>query len=225
MKRFCFVFLFLIATNNVWAIQPIIIPGADVETRESALLKLKSITLDSRYKACKQDLISFIESLSPADEAELVRQQSKFDAAALAKLATTKSRLLGAGKTSDVSVNKKMSSVHFLITHEGFKCQISIYPSMEDDGIKANIDPTAADVIIKVGSTKTFEVPATLVGVSSNAKRSATIQTDPSKVLSILGRRGITQLKEQIAILEDFHEWEAKSSSPGASPSGTPPPK
>lgn len=193
------------------------------ETTETALFKLKSLLLDSRYKICKEDLSLFLSTLSADDEKELARQEQNFDATKLLALMNKKRQQMGKNQSTPATHNKTMSSAHFLISHDKFKCEISIYPSLGDDSIKVTIDPISPDVTIQAGSKKSFTLEATLIGASANPKKDATIQYDPSKVFTILRKMEITNQKEQLNILEQFQDWQSRPGSAHAP--GTLPPK
>lgn len=108
-----------------------------------------------------------------------------------------------------VSINKVMSSAHFLVDHGNFKCQVSIYPSLDEDSIKSSLDPTSAD--LKLLSK---EIAATLLGAASSPHDDATIQYDRSKARLILTELDILDTAEQDKILNEFRKWESRSESP-----------
>lgn len=63
-----FFFLFFVVFGLANGLGRIVIPGATPShTPDSALLKLKSLLLDNRYKSCKDDLQNFMSSLSVDD--------------------------------------------------------------------------------------------------------------------------------------------------------------
>lgn len=225
MKIFIFLNLFFVFNIGAQGLSPIIIPGnSPAESNQSALFKLKSLLLDARYLACKESLIQFLNVLNTADEKELSRQERSFDGARLKDLIDTKRKEMKYAtdsSSSPVTINKNMQSAHFLISYKKFKCQISIYPSLGEDSIKASLDPSSSDVQIKSGD-KSFDMAATLLGVSANPTKNADVHYDPSKVLTILNSFEIRDTRQQVKILDDFQAWQLRQRTQSIS---TPPPK
>jgi hypothetical protein len=65
---------------------------------------------------------------------------------------------------------------------------------------------------IKDGAGGTFDVQATLVGVSADAAEGSAIHFDPSKAMTIMGQHGLEDLNEQIKLLREFEKNQTSNS-------------
>lgn len=133
---------------------------------------------DSRYETCRRDLIDFKASLSTKGRAEIQKQGQTFEAPKLA--AILKSKVKGA-IASSLEVDDMLKGVSILVAHGRMKCQISVYPKLELDALKANVDPSSADI-------------------KFDGKRAG-----------IFRQHGTTSLPGQIKLLEEFRSVEANS--------------
>jgi len=167
---------------------------------------LLSITRDSRYVTCRKDLEHLLANLSPKDLKEIRSQAENFQPEKLS--AILKAKVQNA-KGAEMEVDDFMKFVSILIPHGKMKCQISIYPKLEIDQLRSNVDPTAEDLKIDNGSRGVFEVEATLVGVSATAEEGSQIHFDPSKASTILKRLDVHDMDEQMKLIEQLHEQES----------------
>ncbi|MBL7543875.1 MAG: hypothetical protein JNL11_08665 [Bdellovibrionaceae bacterium] len=223
MIRLIILFLFVTFSSIAQSLNRLPLSGDVLETQESALFKLKSLLTDGRYKTCREDLHAFLETLTPMDEKELKKQETEFNDQTLLKLMDSKRKQMKDVKSSPVTVNKRMGSTHFLITHKDLKCEISIYPSLGQDSIKSNVDRLAGDLTISAGANQKFTIAPHLLGASADPTRGATIQFDPSKVDTFFTHT-LPDQKARIKLIEAFQQWQERS---GANPdeSAKPPPR
>jgi hypothetical protein len=181
---------------------------------------LQAVAADARYITCRKDLEDFVSQLSPLDLKEIKNQKSKFNGAKLVQLLKSKVPRSAPYKTE---IDKDFESVAILIPHGDagkLKCQLSIYPSLPDGQLKSNIDPTSADVKIRLNEKSSFNVEATLVGVVADAQEGSHVQFAPTKAMTILKQQGIASEEEQISILNQFQETETSTTQPAAPAAG-----
>lgn len=201
-------FLTLLVSLGSYGLQPIPLHKLANSTsiKKSPLLSLQSVDKDPRLESCRKDLKSFIANLSASDLKEIQKQQQAFQATKLIPILKAK---IANASSYKIEVDDFMDGVSILIPHGNMKCQISIYPKLEMDQLKAHLESTSADVKIADGSQGFFDLEATLVGVSASAVEGSSVHFDPSKAMTILKHLGVLDINEQVKLLEDFQKIES----------------
>lgn len=208
-----------------FALDRLPVPGDSPNSPEMALSKLKQLSSDSRYQACKSAMDIFKNSFSTADEEALRRHQSNFNATDLRAWVDSKRKSVPTLKISDIDSRKDMKSINFSVTHNGQLCQFSILPQMPDDWIKAMIHPKFSNLAFKDSKSNEFFVSAEQLGVATSEKKGAEIIFDPSKVLGHLEKMGITNTGSRDDVFEKFEVWQKENPSGTSADAKTPPPK
>jgi hypothetical protein len=210
------VLISILAVSSIsYGLQPIPMDKVAGYAPHSPLRTLQAIQQDPRFETCRQDLQHFVANLSAKDLKEIQQQKENFTPDKLTQILKSK---VNKAALESIEVDDFMKGVSILIPHGKMKCQISIYPELDIDQIKANIDPTTEDLKIKDGPDSVVEVQATLVGVSTTAEEGSGIHYDPSKAMTIMRQNGVEDLNAQIKMLEEFQNLEAAKATEKNSP-------
>jgi cytochrome c556 len=199
-------FLGMVISNLAYGLDKLPLDSFPARSPQRAL---QAILYDPRLETCRQDLQHFVGGLSSKDLQEIKKQKDNFDGEKLKKILTAK---VDKALPKSIEIDDFMKGVSILIPHGKMNCQISIYPELDIDQLKANVDPTHEDLQIKDGAGGTFDVQATLVGVSADAAEGSAIHFDPSKAMTIIRQQGIEDLNEQIRLLGEFEKNQTSSS-------------
>lgn len=199
-------FLGLLVSNVAYGLDKL---PLDSFPPRSPLRALQAVLYDPRLEICRQDLQHFVAALSSKDLQEIKKQKENFDGEKLKQILSAK---VNKASVNSIEIDDFMKGVSILVPHGKMNCQISIYPELDIDQLKANVDPTHEDLQIKDGAGGAFDLQATLLGVSADAAEGSAIHFDPSKAMTIMRQHGLEDLNEQIKLLGEFEKNQAANS-------------